>query len=324
MDDGEPQYMSQISRRELLAGTALGALTIGPNRILAAPVARRRSLRLAHLTDIHVKPETNAPHWMAVALKHVNSLRDKPSVLINGGDAIMDALAATPERTKVQWDLFKSILADNNGIPVQHVMGNHDVWGWQKSKSKATGEESNYGKNWALETLGLERSYRTFEQAGWKFVLLDSVFDRGGEAYDGQLDERQFAWLEAVLKSTPESTHVAIISHIPIISFTPLYFGNYVKDYRWNVPTALLHSDSKRLKDLFAKFKQVKVCLSGHIHLVDRVDYLGVTYLCNGAVSGSWWGGNHQETKPGYALVDFFDDGSVERQYVEYGWKPAA
>ncbi|MGQ9650788.1 MAG: hypothetical protein ACUVXJ_11815 [Phycisphaerae bacterium] len=66
----------------------------------------------------------------------------------------------------------------------------------------------------------------------------------------------------------------------------------------------------------------MKVCLSGHVHLIDRVDYLGVSYLCNGAVCGGWWEGPYQECDAGYALVDLYDDGSFEKRYVQFGWKP--
>jgi hypothetical protein len=84
-----------------------------------------------------------------------------------------------------------------------------------------------------------------------------------------------------------------------------------------------MHVDARKLKDMFLEHSNVKACLSGHIHLVDRVDYLGVSYYCNGAVSGAWWDGDYQECAPGYALVDLYDDGSVENVYVTYGWKAA-
>ncbi len=54
------------------------------------------------------------------------------------------------------------------------------------------------------------------------------------------------------------------------------------------------------------------------------LDYNGVTYLCNGAVCGGWWKGDYQETKPGFALVDLYDDGTFEHQYVHTGWEATA
>jgi 3',5'-cyclic-AMP phosphodiesterase len=54
---------------------------------------------------------------------------------------------------------------------------------------------------------------------------------------------------------------------------------------------------------------------------VDRVDYNGVSYLCNGAVCGSWWKGRHHDCDEGYAVLDLYDDGSFDCEYMKYGWK---
>ena len=68
----------------------------------------------------------------------------------------------------------------------------------------------------------------------------------------------------------------------------------------------------------------MKACLSGHLHVVEDIQYGGMRYLCNGAVAAGWWRGLHYGTDYGYALVDLFDDGSVECRYVPYGWKTQA
>jgi Icc protein len=86
----------------------------------------------------------------------------------------------------------------------------------------------------------------------------------------------------------------------------------------WKTSRALLHVDNRRIKTLFEQHKNIKVCLSGHIHLQDEVDYVGIKYYCNGAVSGNWWSGAFQEFAPAYALFDFYNDGTVERQMIEY------
>ena len=72
---------------------------------------------------------------------------------------------------------------------------------------------------------------------------------------------------------------------------------------------------------LFERHRNVRTCLSGHIHEVDRVDYQGVSYYCNGAVSGAWWKGKHHDCSEGYAMMNLYDDGTVEREYVPYGWR---
>lgn len=286
------------------------------------PPGRRRTLRFAHLTDAHVKPERGADRGLIAALQHAQQLEEPPQFIFNGGDAIMDALAQTEARTRTQFDLWKKIVADHCGLPIEHCIGNHDVWGWSKTKSGTTGDEPRWGKAWALEAWGLERPYRSFDRADWHFVVLDSIQPREGGGYFAGLDDEQFDWLADDLSKTPPTTPVIVISHIPIVSVAPMFFKNYVKDGKTQVPGALLHLDAHRLKDLFYQHPNVKLCLSGHNHLIDRVEYLGVTYICDGAVSGAWWGGDWHECDEGYGVIDLFDDGSFEHQYITYGWTP--
>ena len=109
-----------------------------------------------------------------------------------------------------------------------------------------------------------------------------------------------------------------VISHIPILSACVFFDGHNMKNEKWEVPGSWMHTDSKQISELFHKEKNVKLAISGHIHLTDRVDYNGVSYLCNGAVSGRWWAGKYQHTPAGYAVIDLYDDGSFVNNYIEY------
>jgi Icc protein len=117
---------------------------------------------------------------------------------------------------------------------------------------------------------------------------------------------------------------VLVLSHIPILCACALLDGDNEKSGDWVVPGAWMHTDARRIKDLFYRHPNVKLAISGHIHLRDRLDYNGVTYLCNGAVCGAWWKGNYQETEPGYSLIDLYDDGTFDQQYVAYGRETVA
>ncbi len=325
-----------LTRRDVIKGSLgvgagvgaglLAGVNPGVNPAIASEsedtvTPRRRVLRFAHLTDIHVKPEKGAGEGMATALRHAQSLDDPPEMIFTGGDGIMDALAATHSRTKQQWDLWNRILKDECSLPVQHCIGNHDIWGWSKKKSETTGDEPLWGKRWAVEAYGLDKSYRSFDQAGWHFIVLDSVQPRPTGGYMAVLDDEQFDWLEKDLAAVDPATPILVISHVPIVSVAPAFFRDYFKDYKTQVPGSLLHNDMHRIKDLFYKHKNIKLCLSGHIHLVDRVEYLGVTYICDGAVSGAWWGGDWHETPAGYGVIDLYDDASFDHVYVPYGWE---
>lgn len=311
--------MENLTRRDLLVASAGGVLL--PNLLNASPPnpKRKRSLRIAHLTDIHVQPELGAPKGMEAALNHAQGQKDKPNLIITGGDLIMDALGADAVRTKQQWDIYTSVLKANAEIPVEHTIGNHDVWGWNAIDKYAL--ESKFGKVWACEVLQLAKPYRSFDRAGWHIVILDSTHRTAGNGYTARLDDEQFEWLKDDLAKVPKTTPVFVVSHIPIIAVCSMFDGDNEKTGNWVIPGAWVHIDARRIKDLFRKHPNVKMCISGHEHLLDQVVYNGVNYFCNGAVSGGWWGGDYHECTYGYALVDLFDDGSFENRYVPYGWK---
>jgi Icc protein len=85
-------------------------------------------------------------------------------------------------------------------------------------------------------------------------------------------------------------------------------------------PSGDMHNDHQRIKDLFYRTKNVKFCLSGHVHYIDATEFLGVKYFCNGAVSGNWWRDplNLDEFPPVYAIFDLYNDGSYENYMVHY------
>ncbi len=280
---------------------------------------RKRVVRFAHLTDIHLYTKRSAAAGLAMALQHVQSLDDPPNFIMNGGDAIYDALEAEFELLEEQWRLWSSVWKVENSLPVKHCLGNHDVWGWDQDKSKTTGEEAGWGKEYSLQQLGLNTSYYAFEQAGWKFVVLDSVQADDETVYRADLGEEQFNWLTGLLKSTPVDTPVVVISHIPILT---------VGDVGWSRELAkqpiahrmLTHQDRGELLQLFRVHPNVKLCLSGHTHLTERIEIAGIRFINSGAVSGLWWKGDNAHTDEGYCIVDLFNDGTFATEYVSYGW----
>ena len=120
-----------MKRRDFVRNSSL--LVAGTGFLPAYSVndeIKKSSLRIAFLTDVHVKPTEAAETGMRKAYRHVNALKNKPDFILNGGDAIMDALAADKVKTQTQWDVWNKILAEENKLPIHHIIGNHDVWGW--------------------------------------------------------------------------------------------------------------------------------------------------------------------------------------------------
>jgi 3',5'-cyclic AMP phosphodiesterase CpdA len=233
----------------------------------------------------------------------------------------MDAFAKPRARTEQLFDLWRKVLADHTDIPILHCIGNHDIWGWNRKDSGTTGSEPRWGKQWAMDAFGLAKPYYALDRGGWHLIVLDSTFPHGDD-YTARLDDEQFEFLRSDLAAVPPATPVLVLSHIPILSACAYFDGENETSGNWTVPGSWMHIDARRIKDLFFKHPNVKLALSGHIHLVDRVDYLGVTYLCNGAVSAGWWKGPNQECVNGYGVVDLYDTGRFEARYQTFDWTP--
>lgn len=308
-----------MDRRKFLRNSSL--LTIGsgllPTTTLMAEEPKKSTVKVAFLTDVHVKPTEVAETGMRKAFRHVNALKDKPDFIINGGDAIMDALAADKQKTEAQWTVWNRVLAEENRLPIYHIIGNHDIWGWQL-KDESAKHDPLYDKAWAIKQHAMPGRYYSFVKNNWKFIILDSTQFNGG-GYIARIDEPQMAWLEEELKNTSSDQHICLASHIPIVSFcSAMFFDDHLPNGDWKLSRALLHVDARKLVQLFSGFKNIRCSLSGHIHLQDVVEYKHVKYFCNGAVSGNWWGGAFKGFDPAYALFRFEKDGSVSREMTAY------
>ncbi|WP_129715441.1 metallophosphoesterase [Pedobacter sp. SYP-B3415] len=301
-----------MKRRSALKG--LGGVLLLPSLSWAGQVAsaKKPALRLAHLTDVHLKNDFNAPARFARCLQHVQQQKPKVDMILNGGDIVFDMNKESLSAIDQQWLLFEKTMKAENSLPVHYCLGNHDIWWHEQDKKQAF-----YGKRYTMDRLELARPYYSMVRGGWKIVILDSVhLDIDDTWYIGKLGDDQFAWLETELNNTPASMPVIVMSHIPILTALLMIEDNIVN--KWQMLGGDMHTDTAKIISLFYKHPNVKLCLSGHLHMRDKVIYNNVTYLCNGAVSGAWWEGNRRETAPGYGLIDLYADGSFQERYVNY------
>lgn len=314
-----------MDRRAFLAAVAAGSATVaacdnaGVRRLEAeqtvAPTASRavRALRVAQLTDTHVYHERDCPARIRPFLAQFASAAADADLVLHTGDVIMDGVEADRDATARQWALWHELARELPKQP-KYAIGNHDVWG------AAPSTDLRYGKAWAVDTLELPGRYYAFTQNGWRFIVLDSTHPVPAGWYTARIDDEQLAWLGNELASTSTTTPIAIVSHIPLLSAAVVQWAKSEGEL-WSVSNGLMHADSHTLQALLRRYANVKVCVSGHLHLLDRVVYDGITYLGCGAVSGDWW--KHQmfhQTSCGFAMLDFYTDGSVERTYHPYDW----
>lgn len=291
----------------------IGGLFLLPSISIAAGTATKAPvLRVAHLTDIHLKNDLGAPKKFTKCLHHVQQQEPKVNLVLNGGDMVFDMNKERIDTINDQWKLFMDTVKNESAIQTQYCLGNHDIWWNEDSKA-----DTFYGKKYSMDKLQLAKPYYSFLKAGWKFIVLDSThLDIDNTWYIGKLGEEQFNWLADELKATPKETPVLVMSHIPILTALLMIEDDIVN--KWTMLGGDMHTDTAKIINLFYQHPNVKLCLSGHLHMRDKVVYNGVTYLCNGAVSGAWWNGNRRETAPGYGLIDLFADGSFEESYVNY------
>lgn len=287
-----------IKTTGLMTGVAAAAPVLGKNVV----PGKKPVLTVAHITDVHIREGDNAPERFKKCLSEVE--RHHVDFLLNGGDSIhaADYDHVTRDQMLGQWSIWDDCVKDiKKQYEVHSCIGNHDSWWAAPDKS-----DEMYGKEYVVKRLGIPNRYYSFSKKGWHFVILD------GNNKNVSLDDEQFNWLSQDLDKLSANTPVVIMSHYPILGATPMMVGGG-------------HSDFKKLKSLFYKHKdKVKICLSGHQHLLDHTDYNGVQYCCNGAVSGFWWEKGdaesaapfyYQETPPGYAILELYSDGTVLNTY---------
>lgn len=298
---------NKLNRRSLIKNLGLisGATLLGPTTLNASKITpekrAKKILRIAHITDVHIRPEHDAPNRFKQCLKDIK--KHKIDFFLNGGDTIYAADYNHIQRGRVieQWNIWKKLREELSEYEVHSCLGNHDMW-WAAPDH----EDPMYGKNYVVQQLGTPKRYYSFDKNGWHFVILDSNNENAGS-----LDDEQRKWMEEDLVKLSFGSNILIMSHYPIIGV--------------NGGT---HSDRNYITDLFYTHKDKKIsCISGHVHLLDRVRYNDVNYFCNGALSGFWWedgnensGGKYwvKETPPGYTIIDLYEDGTIENIYYPH------
>ena len=311
-----------MKRRNFLTTAAICFLGASSMKLQANEKKQtKKSLRFIHLTDMHLHPGPVPERGIRNLLEEIHSLDESPDFVINSGDNIMDSLKRGKEETARQWDAWHEYYRSKLNFNQYSCIGNHDIWGWGLKNSEIESDPL-FGKNWAVKELGLQNRYYSMNKNGWHFIFLDSSFrDSKSQSYIAKLDNEQFVWLENDLKSAGKQAQICVVSHIPIVSTSVFFDGTNEKSGDWKVPASWMHIDARKIKDLFADYPNIRLAISGHVHLADKTNYLGVDYLCNGAACGAWWFGKYQEFPPMFAIIDLFEDGSYNSQLVHYDWR---
>ncbi|WP_052573749.1 metallophosphoesterase [Haloferula sp. BvORR071] len=289
--------MSEPSRRRFLASAVTAALPFKAAEAAPAGVAGR-PLTVLHLTDIHIRPEHDAPKRCSEILREVRRRFPEIDLVVNTGDSIYaaDYGNITRERMLEQWKIWdETVMTALKGLPVVHSIGNHDPW-WAGAE-----EDEMRGIPYVCRRLGLKEPYSASSHGGWEVITLENC--------RGSMDEAQQKWLFAKLDALPDTVPVLLASHLPLFSLAGDYDGGNMKG-------------AKAVVDKLAARKAPVVALSGHIHIQSSETLWNIKFHCNGALSGSWWepgdagDGSYKRTPAGYALLRLWPDGRSESNYL--------
>ena len=204
-----------------------------------------------------------------------------------------------------QYQNWTAFTKKNLKKPYRAILGNHDVEQWGDNDFSP-----NSGKKRPVEFFGMKNRFWEEKMDGWRIIGLDTVH-RHEDSFMGLIDPEQLEWLKGVLQD--KTTPTFVCGHMPLLSVTALAdAGLKLKDNTLPISTASEVSNAREAINLFRSSGNVKLCLSGHTHMIDRCDYGGTSYICAGAVCGGWWNGPNQGFAPAYTQIDLMSDGKFE------------
>lgn len=269
------------------------------------PDATENEFTFAFLTDIHLKPEMNAPKGFQMAIDKVNEL--EPDFVLTGGDLVYDAMRGNQARCDTLFSLYKEMSAGFN-MPVYNCLGNHDLFAiYAESPESSDHPDYKYG----MFERYFGKTYYSFDHKGWHFVVLNSLDVTENKRYQGVFSEEELKWLKADLAKVDPQTPVVVTSHLPIITTRAQIKGS---EGRGNV------SNSLEVFNLLEPFEKV-LFLQGHIHWKEY----GVVndkfhFLTGGSIAGNGWKGRRHNTKEGFVLITVKGN-DFSWEYIDHGWE---
>lgn len=255
-------------------------------------------LRILHITDVHIRPEEQAPERCKALLRLMLEEVGQVDFVLNTGDSIYaaDYDDISRERMLLQWDLWDSIVMKGlGGLEVLSCLGNHDSW-WAAD----TEDDPMRGKGYAVKRLGIPGRYYAIERGPWKVLALDSN-------NQGFFDPEQRQWLDAQFEGMPDEQPVLIMSHQPVLNNRALWDG--------------MASWQREIIDPLHETPRQVTFISGHTHELDSISFHNLSFYNNGAFSGHWWepgpenDGSRNGTPIGFAILELYPDGRAECTY---------
>ena len=158
------------------------------------------------------------------------------------------------------------------GVPFYNTLGNHDTFEY----APVVPSHPLYAQGLFKKYLGYKgRSYYSFEQKGWHFIVLSTHDQKNGKNWAG-FSAKQIDWLKKDLEQLPTETPIVISAHVPFP-----HSGGAFK------------ADSKKIFQCLENYN-VKLMLFGHTHSYEEFEWNGIPCVVGSSLSGAVWSGTRR------------------------------
>lgn len=272
--------------------------------------SHQKSARFVFYTDVHARTEWDTPVALARAARAINAVQ--PDFVIGGGDLITDGFqnpeAVAAPRWDAYMDMHRAIKAD-----IYPTIGNHDLVAAipEDGSAPVSDPRAIY-----LDRMGLDRTWYSFDVAGYRFFVLDSIQVSHDEfKYHGHVSAEQIEWLQEELSRTPRDMPLVIVLHIPLLTV----FYEATKGATFGAQPNRVVTNNMEVLKLFANHNLMLV-LQGHLHVSERLQWQNTTFITGGAICARWWRGPWHGTEEGFNVITL-QDNRIDWQYIDYGWE---
>lgn len=263
----------------------------------------KSSFEFVFMTDIHLRPDMDAPKGYKMAIDATNQLN--PDFVLTGGDLIFDALRGNQNRSDSLFILFVEMSKGFN-MPLYPCIGNHDLFAvYEESPENESHPDYKYG----MFERYFGNTYYSFDHKGWKFIVLNSLDVTEDKRYKGYVNDIQIEWLKKELLNMNKSTPIVIVTHIPLICTWQFVNGG-----------SRTVDNATEVLQLFSDHN-LKLVLQGHIHwkehgfINDRFHF-----ITGGSIAGNGWKGRRHNTKEGFVHIKVNGE-DISWEYVDHGWE---
>ncbi len=271
-----------------------------------ASVNNTPSLSLVFFSDVHALPESDSRAALKLAAEAINNTH--PDLIIGGGDYIKDNNHHSPQEMSELWKAYRGF-QDALKAPMLGAIGNHDlVAALLKDGTSSKVDSRAYFRS----NLNQSNTWYAVDRGGYHFVLLDPIVVVGGsDKIVGTISEEQLRWIRRDAEILPPAMPVVLVSHMPLLTS----FFQATEGATAAAPKNRVLTNNREVVAAYGN--RVVLVLQGHLHVYEKIEWQGVTYITGGAISGDWWHGAWHGTEPGFTLIRL-QGRNVESKYLPF------